>query len=52
MNKRWLWVPLLLMVAGCGYNRIQVLDEQVKKTRGNIDTELQEVRARIRQVFT
>jgi LemA protein len=40
MSKRWLWVPMLLLVSSCGYNQIQVLDEQAKKTRSNIDTEL------------
>lgn len=32
---------LALMTSGCGYNRIQELDEQVAQMRGNIDTELQ-----------
>jgi LemA protein len=32
---------LALMTSGCGYNRIQELDEQVGQMRGNIDTELQ-----------
>lgn len=41
MKSNARWVPLLLVVvAGCGYNRIQALDERVKQTRGNIDTEL------------
>src|SRR4051794_35323300 len=40
MTRRWLWVPLLLTVASCGYNQIQVLDENANKTRANIDTEL------------
>ncbi|MBX6363340.1 MAG: LemA family protein [Gemmatimonadetes bacterium] len=40
MRPRVGWVPLLLLLAGCGYNRIQALDERVKQTRGNIDTEL------------
>jgi LemA protein len=31
---------MLLLVSSCGYNQIQVLDEQAKKTRSNIDTEL------------
>jgi len=38
-------LPVVLVVAllasGCGYNRIQELDEQVEQMRGNIDTELQ-----------
>lgn len=40
MKRQLALVPLLLLVAGCGYNRIQALDEQVKQTRANIDTEL------------
>lgn len=32
---------LALSTSGCGYNRIQELDEQVEQMRGNIDTELQ-----------
>ena len=32
---------LALSTSGCGYNRIQELDEQVTQMRGNIDTELQ-----------
>jgi LemA protein len=31
----------LLLVAGCGYNRIQQLDEQVEANRANIQAELQ-----------
>lgn len=45
MNVRWRWLTLAALLAGvalsgCGYNKIQALDEQVKQTRGNIDTEL------------
>lgn len=40
MKRHLAWAPLLLLVAGCGYNRIQSLDEQVKQTRANIETEL------------
>lgn len=32
---------LTVLTSGCGYNRIQDLDEQVSQMRGNIDTELQ-----------
>lgn len=32
---------LTVLTSGCGYNRIQELDEQVAQMRGNIDTELQ-----------
>ena len=40
MNKRWLFVPMLLLLSGCGYNRIQELDELAKRARANIDAEL------------
>jgi LemA protein len=40
MKFRWIWVPLLLLTTGCGYNRIQELDERITETRANIDTEL------------
>jgi len=45
MNARWRWLslPALLLAAatsGCGYNKIQALDEQAKQARGNIDAEL------------
>jgi LemA protein len=40
MKRRWLWLPLLALAAGCGYNRIQDLDERTNQTRGNIDAEL------------
>lgn len=33
-------VALAVLVSGCGYNRIQALDEQVEATRGNIEAEL------------
>lgn len=32
---------LAVLTSGCGYNRIQELDEQVAQMRGNVDTELQ-----------
>jgi len=32
---------LTVLTSGCGYNRIQELDEQVAQMRSNIDTELQ-----------
>jgi LemA protein len=32
---------LALLTTGCGYNRIQELDESVEQMRANIDTELQ-----------
>jgi LemA protein len=37
---RLLLLTSLLMISGCGYNRIQALDEQVERNRANIDTEL------------
>ncbi len=40
---RWLTLPALLLattVSGCGYNKIQALDEQAKQSKGNIDAEL------------
>lgn len=40
MIRRWAWLLALLVLSGCGYNRIQELDEQVGQTRANIDTEL------------
>lgn len=40
MKRPWLWLPLLALAAGCGYNRIQELDERTNQMRGNIDTEL------------
>jgi LemA protein len=33
-------IGLLVLASGCGYNRIQALDEQVIANRGNIDAEL------------
>ncbi|HEX6939581.1 MAG TPA: LemA family protein [Longimicrobiales bacterium] len=40
MTARWIWVPVALLATGCGYNRIQELDERVAETRANIETEL------------
>ena len=45
MNARWRWLTLPVLLAsaglsGCGYNKIQALDEQAKQARGNIDAEL------------
>ncbi|MGH7551622.1 MAG: LemA family protein [Longimicrobiales bacterium] len=40
MDKHaWILVPVLVL-SGCGYYRIQQLDEQVEATRGNIEAEL------------
>jgi LemA protein len=38
--KRWLWVPMVLLATGCGYNRIQELDERTEEARANIEAEL------------
>jgi LemA protein len=38
--KRWCLLPLVLLVTGCGYNRIQELDEQVEARQADIETEL------------
>jgi LemA protein len=41
MKSRSFLVPVLaLTLAGCGYNRIQDLDERVDQLQGNIQTEL------------
>jgi len=41
MRRTWLAVPLLLAGAGCGYNRIQQLDEQANGAQGQIEVQLQ-----------
>jgi len=40
MRKVWIAVPMLLGVAGCGYNRIQQLDEQANGAQGQIEVQL------------
>lgn len=40
MKRRLLILPLVLTLSGCGYNRIQELDEQAEQMRSNIETEL------------
>jgi LemA protein len=40
MRTRSLVLVLVLAASGCGYNRIQQLDEQVEANRGNIEAEL------------
>jgi LemA protein len=40
MRRVWRAVPLLLL-AGCGYNRIQQLDEQATGAQGQIEVQLQ-----------
>ncbi len=44
MRRRWLFTLLLAAAAtttGCGYNRIQQLDEQVNAAQGQIETFIQ-----------
>jgi len=40
MKRHVLWVPVVLLATGCGYNRIQELDERVEEARANIEAEL------------
>jgi LemA protein len=40
MTRRILLTGMLLLLSGCGYNRIQALDEGVDERRANIDAEL------------
>ena len=40
MKRHLRWLPLLILVTACGYNRIQEFDERVNQQRANIDTEL------------
>ena len=41
MRKRRLALPLLLLLAGCGYNTIQTLDEQSTAAKSQIEVQLQ-----------
>lgn len=41
MIRRWAWIPLAFLLAGCGYNTIQRKDEAVTAARANIEAELQ-----------
>ena len=41
MKRRWLALLLPLTVAGCGYNKIQQLDEQANSAQGQIEVQLQ-----------
>ncbi len=41
MKARYLFLPVVLLLSGCGYNKIQELDEATNQTQGNIQTELQ-----------
>jgi LemA protein len=40
MRKQFAWVFAVMLLSGCGYNRIQELDEQTEQQKGNIETEL------------
>lgn len=40
MRKQVAWVLTAVMLSGCGYNRIQELDEQTNQQKGNIEAEL------------
>jgi LemA protein len=40
MRKHVTWVLAAVVLSGCGYNRIQELDEQTEQQKGNIETEL------------
>jgi LemA protein len=41
MKARYLFLPVILLLSGCGYNTIQELDEQTTQQQANIQTELQ-----------
>ncbi len=41
MRRRRLALPLLLLLAGCGYNSIQTLDEQSTAAKSQIEVQLQ-----------
>jgi LemA protein len=41
MRKLMAMIPVLLAVNGCGYNRIQTLDEQVNAYKSQIEVQLQ-----------
>jgi LemA protein len=41
MKHRWLVSVLPLLVAGCGYNQIQTLDEQAQAAKQNVEVQLQ-----------
>lgn len=41
MKRRWLAAALSVSLVGCGYNRIQSLDEQASAAQGNIEAQLQ-----------
>jgi LemA protein len=41
MTRRWLALLLPLALTGCGYNKIQTLDEQANAAQGQIEVQLQ-----------
>ena len=41
MIRRWLFVPLALLLTGCGYNAIQTLDERAQGFQSQIEVQLQ-----------
>lgn len=41
MFRRWLVVPLAVLTTGCGYNKIQQLDERAQAYQGQIEVQLQ-----------
>lgn len=41
MFRRWVVVSLALLTTGCGYNRIQELDERAQSYQGQIEVQLQ-----------
>jgi LemA protein len=40
MRKHMVWLLGITLLSGCGYNRIQALDEQVDQRRADIEAEL------------
>jgi len=41
MFRRWMVVSLAVLTTGCGYNRIQGLDERAQQFQGQIEVQLQ-----------
>ncbi len=41
MKTRWMTLPAVLLLAGCGYNRIQTMDEQINAAKSQIEVQLQ-----------
>jgi len=39
--RRWTWALALVVLPGCGYNRIQTLDEQANSFKSQIEVQLQ-----------